>query len=229
VVCHSKTSQGRSFAVYFSNRKLSEGISFCESSSSAVLKKVFTSLVPAASAMDCSTASPEATKNIYRARDAMIESSQWLLQKMGTCLLQAKSGGEDVVEGFSNGVDNFGKNIKNLTSMTPEKMWSAVSEKARAFKTFVTNISAEVKNLVNNFKNLDAELIMAAVCKTAGESFASGLMLAGVAGIAAKLAVSAARFAMQLKGLVSVFERLNHMKAMGRIDLANGILSCAVK
>jgi hypothetical protein len=229
LVCHAKTSQGRNFAIYFSNKKLSEGVSYCESGHSSAARAVFNQIIPRAAATDCASVNTEYAKNVTQIRDAMLGSGQWLLQKMGTCLLQAKSGGDQAVQSFADGVGNFGETIKNLTSLTPEKLWEKVSEKALAFKNFVSNISSEVKSLIQNFKNLDPELIMSAVCKSAGESFVSGLIFAGVAGVAAKIAISVAKFALQLKNLTAVFERLNHMKALGRVDLANGILSCAVR
>lgn len=219
IVCHAKTTSGRDFALYFSNLKYAAQISFCNTHTTTTLKKlIIQTLVPSAFAEDCRSYTSILTKNIAQSRQAVTAGSEWLLQKLGTCTVQAMQGGLGAAEGF-------GKGIVSLLS-NPMHLWDQISEQAKALKQFVTHVASEVKTLIENFDTLDPDLILNMACHAGGEILVGGLISGGVLGIVGKIGLALTKAALKIKSLKNVFDKLSNLKKAGRIDLANGILSC---
>ncbi|MFZ3229089.1 MAG: hypothetical protein WA160_02700 [Pseudobdellovibrio sp.] len=220
IVCHAKTQMGRDFAIYFSNRKMSESISYCRKTkvTSTFKKMILKQIFPPAQAANCEVLASQISTNLVEVRNTVLAGKEWVLQKLGTCLIQAYRGGVSAANGFGDG-------LKSLVS-NPEHLWDEVSEQALAFKNFVTHIGAEARILIENFKNLDSDLILNTLCNMSGEILISGLLTSGALGIAAKITSAVVKLTAQLKIVKATFSHLSELKKMGRVDLANGILSC---
>ncbi len=214
MVCHAMTKSGRAFAIYFSDKKMAKTISFCQDTSNKnSLIKFF---IPHARADLCET-EPKLVNNLVTLRKIAFEQKDLVVQKVGSCLSQS-------LQGMHSAIPD-GTLITTLLTK-PEVFWDSVSEQAKALKNFIMTISSEMKTLVKNFKALDGELVMNLVCQKAGQVLVEGLAVGGGVALAPKLALALVKTAASLKHLKDVFSRLNQLKHNGRIDLANGILSC---
>lgn len=214
LVCHSETKSGRAFAIYFSDKKMAKSISYCQNySSKTSLLKFF---MPHARADFCETDS-RLTKNLVTLRKTAIEQKDLIVQKVGSCLSQSLQGAQLAIPD--------GTLITTLLT-NPQVLWNSISKQAKALKDFVMNISSELKTLVKNFGTLDGDLVMNLVCHEAGQVLVDGLMGGGGLALAPKLSLALVKVSSRLKDLKDVFSRLTQLKQKGRIDLANGILSC---
>ncbi len=214
MVCHAETKSGRAFAIYFSDKKMARNISYCQNySSKTSLLKFF---IPHARADFCET-DAKLVKNIDTLRKTAIEQKDLVVQKMGSCLSQSLQGAQLAIPD--------GTLITAL--LTDRKaLWNSISEQAKALKDFVMNISNELKTLVKNFGTLDGDLVMNLVCHEAGQVLVESLTRGGGLTLAPKLSLALVQVSSKLKDLKDIFSRLTQLKQNGRIDLANGILSC---
>lgn len=214
LVCHSETKSGRAFAIYFSDKKMARNISYCQNDfSKTSLLKFF---IPHARADFCET-DPKLVKNLVTLRKTAVAQKDLVMQRVGSCLSQSLQGAQLAIPD--------GTLITTLLTK-PEVLWNSISEQAKALKDFVMNISNELKTLVQNFGTLDGDLVMNLVCHEAGQALVDGLMGVGGLALAPKLSLALVKVSSRLKELKDVFSRLTQLKQKGRVDLANGILSC---
>ena len=193
---------------------MARNISYCQNDfSKTSLLKFF---IPHARADFCET-DPKLVKNLVTLRKTAVAQKDLVMQRVGSCLSQSLQGAQLAIPD--------GTLITTLLTK-PEVLWNSISEQAKALKDFVMNISNELKTLVQNFGTLDGDLVMNLVCHEAGQALVDGLMGVGGLALAPKLSLALVKVSSRLKELKDVFSRLTQLKQKGRVDLANGILSC---
>ncbi len=163
------------------------------------------------------------TKNISSIKNISSRfSSEELMQKLGTCAIDARRGAGSVFTGMFDGA------IKLFTT-PPKELWNGLKKSVVEIKKFVIHLKDEMIKLKNAFSQLDLDMILQIGCPLAGEIIASAgitaLTGAGIAMLSARIVQTISR----MSKLKHLFDKLNKLAALGKSKFAGKVLACGLK